>query len=263
MPASPSPVAKLRHAARADLPERETETYRIRQALGKTAIFQITIPITAAGSDGSVQQRLSAAATGTGLTRNAGAADKLYSLAITMFASVPKKKRLLLLIGSVLVLIAPFAVYKLIGYIPFLVLSTHYKSYIPTSFEIDESIFAGHEIGGFLEGCGIAIFKLSENTSANIASGGVVFLNQNSMISDSAHEPYKRWKEAEREKFFKFQGLLEEDAGGNTCTDVPNPLKSEVLSAIDRPGVFYSGFNEDTELIVIPSLRLAVFSHNR
>ena len=55
---------------------------RMRQVLAKRAIFQITIPITTAGSGGSVQQCLSAADTPQRASNAGGAADKLYSLGI-------------------------------------------------------------------------------------------------------------------------------------------------------------------------------------
>lgn len=87
------------------------------------------------------------------------------------------------------------ATYKLIGYLYFLALSTHYSTYIPTSFDVEKTIFVGEKIGGFIEGCGVAIFSLSKKSSANIIGGGIAFLNQNSTISDEKHEKYNNWKE--------------------------------------------------------------------
>ena len=180
--------------------------------------------------------------------------------------STAHKKYSSLTVG-ILVLVVSLAVYKLIGYLYFLVLSTHYGSYIPTSFEIEENVFAGDRIGGFIEGCGVAVFKLSEKTSASISGGGVTFLNKNSKISNSKHKQYNAWRETpfvfELDEYLVFGHLVNEDAGGNTCVDFPSPLKENILSAINRPGAFYTRFNKNTELLVIPSLTLAVFSHDR
>jgi len=60
----------------------QTSTHRIRQVLAKKDIFQITIPITTAGSGGSVQQCLSAADTPQRSSNAGGAADKLYSVVL-------------------------------------------------------------------------------------------------------------------------------------------------------------------------------------
>lgn len=178
-----------------------------------------------------------------------------------------KRKKYSLLTLGILALIACLAVYKLIAYLYFFALSTHYKSYIPVSFEIDKNVFAGDRTGGFIEGCGVAVFKMSENTSANISGGGVAFLNKNSIIRDNKHKQYESWQETpfafERGEYPVFNHLVNEDAGGNTCVDIPASLKENIVSAIKKTGAFHSGFNENTELIVIPTLRLVVFSHDR
>ncbi len=167
---------------------------------------------------------------------------------------------------GIVVFIACLATYKLIGYIYFLVLSTHYSWYIPTAFEIDKAVFAEDRIGGFIEGCGVAIFELSEKTSASVSEGGIAFLNNNSTTRDSTHKQYMSWQGtsvAEPSKHYLFLQLVHEDAGGNTCVDLPRSLREDISLAISSPGGFYSGFNKNTELLVIPALHLAVFSHDR
>lgn len=154
----------------------------------------------------------------------------------------------------------------MIGYGYFLLLARHYKSYIPESFEIKKSVFAGDRIGGFIEGCGVAVFELTENTSKKISSGGVLFLNSNSTTRDSVHSQYSSWKETpltEPRSFHLFNGVANEDAGGKTCVEVPGSLKQDISSAIRSSGAFYSSFNKNTELLVIPKLHLAVYSHDR
>lgn len=180
------------------------------------------------------------------------------------FSAMLKKHPLLAY--SLIVLIVWFSAYKLIGYLYFLAISTHYKSYIPASFIIERTVFAGDQIGGFIEGCGVAVFKLSKETSERIAEGGIAFLNVNSPTRESKHKQYMSWHAtpiAEEGKYHLFLKLANEDAGGNTCVDLPESLKDNISLAIRRPGAFYSGFNEDTELLVIPTLNLAIFSHDR
>ena len=180
-----------------------------------------------------------------------------------------KLKKHILLTRAILVLIAGLTVYKLMGYLYFLFLSSHYGSYIPTSFEIEKTVFVDDQIGGFIEGCGVGIFRLSDNTAAKISGGGVEFLNQNSTTNDRTHQQYKKWQEtpfdSKHSEFPLFGEIANSQAlyTGASCVDIPEPLKIKILSATRSPGAFYSGFNKKTELIVIPSYRLAVFSHDR
>lgn len=180
---------------------------------------------------------------------------------------VAKRHKHLILIRGILAFIACLAALKLIGHLYFLVLSTHYSSYVPASFEIKKTVFAGDQIGGFIEGCGVAVFELSEKTSANVSAGGIAFLDKNSMTRESKHKQYENWQKTPfifaRGDYSVFGRLVSEDAGGNTCVDIPDALKKGILSAIESPGAFHSGFNKNTELMVIPTLRLAVFSHDR
>lgn len=171
----------------------------------------------------------------------------------------------------VLVLIVCLSVYKLCGYLYSLVLSTHYKSYIPTAFEIEESVFAGDKTGGFIEGCGVAIFKISEHTSSNISKMGVAFLNENLIVKDTPRSHwagYQNWKETpptyERGEYSIFNRVADtEDVTGPNCVDVPNSEKENILSAIKSPGSYYSRESTHNELLVVPSLKLVVFSHDR
>jgi hypothetical protein len=189
------------------------------------------------------------------------------TLTIIMQELAKKRKKHSLLTLGIFALIACFTVFKLIGYLYYLTLSSHYSSYIPKSFEIDKTIFAEDKIGGFIEGCGVGIFKLSENTSANISRGGIVFLNNNSTITDSKRKKYARWQETpfvfERGEYCVFDRVVGEDAGGNTCADIPKSLQENIFLALNNPGTFRSGFNKNTEIIVIPNLRLVIFSHDR
>ncbi len=73
-----------------------------------------------------------------------------------------KRNEHLFLKRAILAFIACWAAFKLTGYLYSLVLAAHYSAYIPTSFEITKNVFAGSQQGGFIEGCGVAVFELSE-----------------------------------------------------------------------------------------------------
>ena len=158
-----------------------------------------------------------------------------------------------------------FAIYKLIAYLYVFGLLTYYKSYMPESFEIERGVFAGDRIGGFLEGCGVGIFLLSEGTSRDISEGGIGFLNKSSRTIQSRDRHYQEWRQTPiaPQEYTVFQKVAMPDAGGHVCAEVSESLTKKVLSASRNAGTFYSGFNKNSELVVIPSLRLAVFSHDR
>jgi len=155
-----------------------------------------------------------------------------------------------------------FAAYRLITYLCVLALMTHYESYIPPTFEIDRGVFAGEQVGGFAEGCRVAVFSISGRTATDISAGGVVFLNETARATRHKDRQYQNWREAPVERTL-FQRLAEPDAGGNVCAEVPDVLIKDILAASRGSGAFHSGFNPNTEIVVIPSLRLVVFSHDR
>lgn len=169
----------------------------------------------------------------------------------------------------VLAIAAVFLAYELSGVAYFLVLSAHYKSYIPAQLEIEESIFAGDRIGGFNEGCGVAVFRLSGSAAENASRAGIDFLSPHPSAESSGTpvKGFKAWKESpfhvDNKEARIFRRLVSEDAGGNTCVDMPPQLRESILSALGRPGSFHSGSGPNAELIVIPALRLAVYSHDR
>jgi len=155
-----------------------------------------------------------------------------------------------------------FAIYKLIGYLYLSALMAHYKSYIPSSFESAHGVFAGDRSGGFLEGCGVAVFSLSERTSTDISTGGLAFLNETSRGTQHQDRQYQSWRRAPIQVTV-FQTVARPDAGGNVCAEVPDTLAEDILSAARGSDAFHSAFDKNTEVIVIPGLRLAVFSHDR
>lgn len=155
-----------------------------------------------------------------------------------------------------------FAVYRLIGYLYASVLMTHYQSFIPPSFETDRGVFAGDQMGGFVEGCGVAVFSLSERAAQKISVGGVAYLNETSRDTQRKDRQYQSWHQTTMGRTV-FDSVATPDAGGNVCVEVPDGLVEKILGASNGPGAYFSGFNKNTEIVVIPSLRLVVFSHDR
>lgn len=172
------------------------------------------------------------------------------------------------LVWVVCVIVSLLVVYKLIGYLYFLMLSSHYKSYIPGSLEVVDTVFAGDQVGGYLEGCGIGIFRLSEEAAVKVSRDGVAFLNKSAIKHGGrSRREYSSWQETpfvlKGGGHFIFRRLSSEDAGGNICANVPEGVKEEILMAAKQSKSFYSQINIHDELMVMPALRLVVFSHDR
>lgn len=141
----------------------------------------------------------------------------------------------------------------------------HYKSYLPQAIEVDRNLFVGSRIGGFLEGCGVAVFQLSEASLKGIVQSPLEFLNSHTR-PNNGKQPYAEWIEtsARPAQFSMFNRVANsEEATGPNCVDVPTDLKRVILSATAAPGSYYSGINKNNELLIIPGLGLAVFSHDR
>ncbi len=141
----------------------------------------------------------------------------------------------------------------------------HYRSYLPQKMEVDKDVFVGSQMGGFVEGCGVAVFHLSATSLKEIATNPLGFLNSHTSPRNGKH-PYGQWVETStnvnQPSLFNHVANSEEVTGPN-CVNVPTGLKRSILSATTSPGSYFSGLNRNTELLVIPDVGLAVFSHDR
>lgn len=165
----------------------------------------------------------------------------------------------------IFIVVAIIAVYKLIAYAYFLILSAHYRQYLPPFVEIESNVYAGDSIGGFVEGCGVGIFKLSANTSAEISSKGVSFLNQNSKSNsgNDAHAEFSDWRETPHTASIYEQVTAPERwYAESSCAEVPVSLGTAINRSLRQKGSFYAA-TSTSEVLIIPSLKVAIFSHNK
>lgn len=175
-------------------------------------------------------------------------------------------------------LIAFWLAYQVINYLSDAYQVSHYKSYIPTSLEVKKNIVVGSRRGGFIEGCGVAIFQLSESTSGKIETEGLNYLNRHlvprkdqkllTRAEGQYLKLYRKWLKTpfsseDNNGYPLFRKLANRDLGGRVCVDVPGELKANILSAIDDASSYYTKIEKHNELIVIPKLSLAIFSHDR
>lgn len=177
-------------------------------------------------------------------------------------ASKTNKRLIPVWLSTVLVVVV---IYKTAVFVGDTFAFRHYRSYLPQAMEVDKDLFVGSRMGGFLEGCGVAVFQLSEASSKEIVASPLEFLNSHTRPKNG-RQPYAEWVETSaksvQDSLFNRVANSEEATGPN-CVDVPTDLKRVILSAAVAPGSYYSGITKNNELLVIPGHGLAVFSHDR
>jgi hypothetical protein len=140
--------------------------------------------------------------------------------------------------------------------------TTWYKGLIPAAIEIDKTILIDGQ-SGFREGCGVAIFTLSDAETARIRSAGLDALAD---AHDARSHPWRRyfrfgeWKETPYA--ITGDGTSRNDTWlvGMECADISEKLRKQINIAMGIQGSFYSNSRE-SGLIVIPSLGLIVLSY--
>jgi hypothetical protein len=156
------------------------------------------------------------------------------------------KKRLYL--PLVLIVIFPYVGYKTLLYF-------RYKAILPSAIEVTYPISVGEE-GVFREGCSIAIYKLSDSTLDGIKKNGVSFFDgvtQARGHSDYYHK-YAEWKETPIPPNWTSEGSW------FICSNLADKkILADIVKASKLSGAFYTTMHEG-ELVVVPSLKLVVFS---
>ena len=130
-----------------------------------------------------------------------------------------------------------------------------YREAIPPPFELMEVVYHD-ERSDLREGCGVAIFRLSEESLARIHHGGLPWLESARLGRDGTpYHHYQPWKATpaaqEEDKLFR----------GIHCVDGGPPLLEQARHAIRREGAFFTTGPEH-DLVLVPSLGVIVFSHN-
>lgn len=130
-----------------------------------------------------------------------------------------------------------------------------YKDAIPAEFELDHIIY--HDgTSGFREGCGVAIFKVSQRTLARFGREGDVFLSSATLgrVKKPDHQ-YQSWRATPPPS-----GVYVLQGGAAGCIDSPPPVWREITEAAREGGFFTIGPEKD--LLFVPKLGILVFSHS-
>lgn len=132
-----------------------------------------------------------------------------------------------------------------------------YSGFIPSKIGITYAIHIGGE-SHFREGCGAAIFRLTNVTADAIDRKGIIFFNDAiySRKSKDPNDTYKSWKETPVPSTWTSEGTWP----GLGCSGASSSLLSKIVLAASRKGSYYATKHE-AEILVIPSLKLVVFSY--
>ena len=172
----------------------------------------------------------------------------LLGLAYLIFIIVLLVKRNFIL--ALLFLFFPYFSFKAFQYYWF-------TEILPAPIEVSYPLSMGQESGIVMKGCGVAVFKLSESTLAEIEREGLDFLNR-ATISRGYNDPYyqfEQWSETPVPQDWVSEGAW------FMCA-VPNEsLVKKIIKAAKESGSYYTKKREG-ELMVIPSLGYVVLSYN-
>ncbi|MHC0065334.1 hypothetical protein ACWATR_20950 [Nostoc sp. UIC 10890] len=132
-----------------------------------------------------------------------------------------------------------------------------FRDLIPAKIGITYAIHIGGE-SGLLEGCGAAIFRLSNATADAISREGLDFFNDAiySRKSKERRYTYSSWKETPVPNSW----TSEVSWPGLGCSGASRSLFSQILLAASKKGSYYSS-KDEAEILVIPSFKLVVFSY--
>lgn len=132
-----------------------------------------------------------------------------------------------------------------------------FSNLIPAKIGITYAIHIGGE-SDLREGCGAAIFRLSDATANAIDSKGLDFFKNAiySRKSKARRYTYSSWKETPVPDSW----TSEVSWPGLACSGASRSLLSQILLAASKKGSYYSS-KDEAEILVIPSFKLVVFSY--
>ncbi|MBD2242229.1 hypothetical protein [Nostoc sp. FACHB-888] len=133
-----------------------------------------------------------------------------------------------------------------------------YSGFIPAKIEITYAIHIGGVSGIIREGCGAAIFRLSDATADAISRKGLDFFNDAlySRKSKERRYTYSSWKETPVPNSWTSEGTWP----GLGCSGASRSLLSQILLPASKKGSYYSS-KDEAWIVVIPSFKLVVFSY--
>ncbi|MHC5824626.1 MAG: hypothetical protein ACYT04_54480 [Nostoc sp.] len=132
-----------------------------------------------------------------------------------------------------------------------------YSNLIPAKIGITYAIHIRGE-SGLREGCGVAIFRLSDAIADAISRKRLDFFNDviYSRKSKDRYYTYSSWKETPVPNSWTSEGTWP----GLGCSGASRSLLSQILLAASKKGSYYSS-KDEAEILVIPSFKLVVFSY--
>lgn len=129
-----------------------------------------------------------------------------------------------------------------------------YRQAVPPQFELVEALHH-NEIVGFREGCGYAIFRLSEDNLARIRRQGLAYFDAAQLGRDGKpyhqYQPWQTTSTGEHEQLFR----------GQSCAGEPSELLEQAQRAVGKEGAFFTTGHEQ-DLVVVPALGLLIYSYN-
>jgi hypothetical protein len=129
-----------------------------------------------------------------------------------------------------------------------------YRKAVPPQFDLVEIVYHD-EMSDLREGCGVAVFRLSDANLARIRSEGLTYFESARLGRDGdSYHQYQPWRATPAAQH---DNLLR----GVHCVDDEPKLLMQVRQAIDEEGAFFTTGPEQ-DLVVIPSLGVLVFSYN-
>ncbi len=147
-----------------------------------------------------------------------------------------------------LVALAPFVAYEAIQY-------HWFSKVLPAQIGVTYPISISDE-GGFREGCGTAVFKVSDETLEAIKKKGLSVLSGATQARGHPNESYykyEEWKETPVPPSWLSEGSW------MLCSSLSDATQAKIVAAATQKGAYYTTKAEG-QLILIPSLGYVVFS---
>ncbi|HTH09888.1 MAG TPA: hypothetical protein VMA55_09990 [Acidovorax sp.] len=128
-----------------------------------------------------------------------------------------------------------------------------YRQAIPPQFELLDVVHHD-EVGGLREGCGFAVFRLSEDNLTGIRNQGLAYFETARLGRDGKpYHQYPSWRATpatEHDHLFR----------GRNCSGEPLELLEQAQRAAGKEGAFFTTGHEQ-DLVVVPALGLLIYSY--
>ncbi|TFW03156.1 hypothetical protein E4K72_12835 [Oxalobacteraceae bacterium OM1] len=138
------------------------------------------------------------------------------------------------------------------------VLASHYAGMVPAELEIADTVAVHEDFTPFsTEGCGVAVFRMSQALKTRLAADGIAALKNATQArgNEGPYYRYSAWAKTPVPPVWVSEGSW------IMCPDIGRGLHRRIVDAARKGGAFFATLPEG-ELIVIPELELIVFSSN-